>query len=133
MNNSWGKAFGDRRDRVVLATKFGVVRDEQGNFLGIDCSPDYIKKACERSLKNLGMEVIDLYYAHRLDEKIPVEETVGAMKELVTQGKVRYLGLSEATAEQIRRAHAVHPITALQTEYSMWSREPRGGNFTNLP
>ena len=117
------------RDRVVLATKFGIVRDEQGNFQGMDCSPDYVKKACDRSLKNLGLDVIDLYYAHRLDDKVPVEDTVGAMKELVAEGKVRYLGLSEASAEQLRRAHAVHPITALQTEYSMWSREPEGEIF----
>lgn len=119
-----GKAFSDRWDQVIVATKFGVSRDEQGQFLGIDGSPEYVKNCCENSLKRLGVDTIDLYYAHRINPDIPVEETVGAMKELVEQGKVRFIGLSEATPEQIRRACAVHPITALQTEFSIWSREP---------
>ncbi|MAT39746.1 MAG: aldo/keto reductase [Ectothiorhodospiraceae bacterium] len=121
-----GEAFADRWDRVVLATKFGVVRGENGEFHGISGKPEYVKEACERSLQRLGVECIDLYYAHRLDSSVPVEETVGAMKALVDEGKVRYLGLSEANADQIRRAHEVHPIAALQTEYSLWSREVEG-------
>ena len=118
-----GEAIRGRRDRVVLATKFGNVRDEQGNSLGIDGSPEYVRKACEASLRRLGTDHIDLYYQHRVDTKVPIEETVGAMAELVHQGKVRWLGLSEAAPATIRRAHAVHPIAALQTEYSLWMRD----------
>jgi aryl-alcohol dehydrogenase-like predicted oxidoreductase len=119
-----GKAIRDRRDAVVLATKFGNMRGEDGSFLGVNGSPDYLRKACDDSLRRLGVDVIDLYYQHRVDTKTPIEETVGAMAELVTAGKVRYLGLSEAAPATIRRAHATHPITALQTEYSLWSRDP---------
>jgi len=118
-----GQAIKGRRDEVVLATKFGNVRDERGNSLGIDGSPEYVRKACDASLKRLGVDHIDLYYQHRVDTKVPIEETVGAMAELVKQGKVKYLGLSEAAAPTIRRAHAVHPIAALQTEYSLWMRD----------
>ena len=119
-----GRAIADRRDKVVLATKFANVRDEQGGFLGIRGDAEYVRQACDASLKRLGVDHIDLYYQHRVDPDTPIEETVGAMAELVKAGKVRYLGLSEAGPETIRRAHAVHPITALQTEYSLWSREP---------
>lgn len=119
-----GKAIADRRDKVVLATKFGVMRNEKGDFLGINGQPDYVRSACDASLKRLGLDYIDLYYQHRVDTNVPIEETVGAMAELVQAGKIRYLGLSEAEPEIIRRAHAVHPISALQTEYSLWSREP---------
>jgi len=119
-----GKAIADRRDKVILATKFGVHRNEQGDYLGINGRPDYVHLACNDSLKRLGVDCIDLFYQHRVDEDVPIEETVGAMAELVQAGKVRYLGLSEADPETIRRAHAVHPVTALQTEYSLWSREP---------
>jgi aryl-alcohol dehydrogenase-like predicted oxidoreductase len=118
-----GEAIKGRRDRVVLATKFGNVRDEQGKSLGIDGSPEYVRKACEASLRRLGTDYIDLYYQHRVDTKVPIEETVGAMAELVYQGKVRWLGLSEAAPTTIRRAHAVHSIAALQTEYSLWMRD----------
>ena len=119
-----GRAIADRRDRVVLATKFGNVRGEHGERLGIDGSPEYVRKACDASLQRLGVEHIDLYYQHRVDRTVPIEETVGAMAELVAQGKVRRLGLSEASPQTIRRAHAVHPITALQSEYSLWTRDP---------
>lgn len=119
-----GKAIADRRDKVVLATKFGNVRGKNGEFLGIRGDAEYVRQACDASLKRLGVDHIDLYYQHRVDPNTPIEETVGAMAELVKAGKVRYLGLSEAAPETIRRAHAVHPITALQTEYSLWSREP---------
>ncbi|WP_392480908.1 aldo/keto reductase [Nostoc sp. C110] len=119
-----GKAIKDRRDRVVLATKFGNVRTEDGGFKGVNSKPEYVHQACDASLKRLGVEVIDLYYQHRVDTTVPIEDTVGAMAELVKQGKVRYLGLSEAAPATIRRAVAVHPIAALQTEYSLWSREP---------
>ncbi|HET6370983.1 MAG TPA: aldo/keto reductase [Nitrospiria bacterium] len=119
-----GRAIRDRRDGVVLATKFGNVRGSDGSFLGVNGKPDYVRSACEASLRRLGVDVIDLYYQHRVDPETPIEETVGAMAELVREGKVRYLGLSEAAANTIRRAHAVHPIAALQTEYSLWSREP---------
>src|SRR5215204_1098017 len=119
-----GRAIAGRRDQVVLATKFGNERREDGSFLGINGSPDYVRSACEASLERLGVETIDLYYQHRVDQKVPIEETVGAMKELVDAGKVRYLGLSEASPDTIRRAHAVHPISALQTEYSLWTRDP---------
>lgn len=119
-----GKAIADRRDRVVLATKFANVRGENGEYLGIRGDAEYVRQACDASLKRLGVDHIDLYYQHRVDPNTPIEETVGAMAELVKAGKVRYLGLSEAGPATIRRAHAVHPITALQTEYSLWSREP---------
>jgi aryl-alcohol dehydrogenase-like predicted oxidoreductase len=119
-----GKAIADRRDEVVLATKFGNVRTEQGEYRGIDGSPEYVRSACEASLQRLGVETIDVYYQHRVDLKTPIEETVGAMAELVREGKVRFLGLSEAAPATIRRAHAVHPISALQTEYSLWTRDP---------
>ncbi len=119
-----GRAIRDRRDRVILATKFGNVRGKDGSFLGVNGKPEYVRCACEASLRRLGVEVIDLYYQHRVDPDTPIEETVGAMAELVREGKVRYLGLSEAGSNTIRRAHAVHPIAALQTEYSLWSREP---------
>ncbi|MGD8369470.1 MAG: aldo/keto reductase [Desulfobacterales bacterium] len=118
-----GRAIKDRRDQVVLATKFAVLRGDDGSFLGVSGKPEYVKAACEASLKRLGVEVIDLYYQHRVDPATPIEETVGAMAELVEEGKVRYLGLSEAAPETIRRAHAVHPISALQTEYSLWTRD----------
>src|SRR5215217_3627470 len=119
-----GRAIADRRDKVVLATKFGNERTEDGGFLGINGRPDYVRKAAGASLQRLGVDHIDLYYQHRVDKSVPIEETVGAMKELVDQGKVRFLGLSEASPETIRRAHAVHPISALQTEYSLWTRDP---------
>jgi aryl-alcohol dehydrogenase-like predicted oxidoreductase len=119
-----GRAIADRRDKVVLATKFGNVRGPNGERLGISGKPDYVRRACEASLKRLNIDTIDLYYQHRVDPETPIEDTVGAMADLVREGKVRYLGLSEAGPQTIRRAHAVHPITALQTEYSLWSREP---------
>ena len=119
-----GRAIRDRRDQVVLATKFGNVRAEDGAWQGINGRPEYVRQACDASLRRLGVETIDLYYQHRVDTKTPIEETVGAMAELVEAGKVRYLGLSEAAPATIRRAHAVHPISALQTEYSLWSRDP---------
>jgi aryl-alcohol dehydrogenase-like predicted oxidoreductase len=119
-----GEAIAGRRDDVVLATKFGNERREDGSRVGINGKPEYVHSACEASLQRLGVDVIDLYYQHRVDTSVPIEETVGAMAELVAQGKVRYLGLSEAAPETIRRAHAVHPISALQTEYSLWSRDP---------
>ncbi|MWC29678.1 aldo/keto reductase [Paenibacillus sp. MMS18-CY102] len=118
-----GRAIKGRRDEVILATKFGNVRDEYGRSLGVNGRPEYVRSACEASLRRLGVEHIDLYYQHRVDPNIPIEETVGAMAELVREGKVRYLGLSEAGAATIRRANAVHPIAALQTEYSLWSRD----------
>jgi aryl-alcohol dehydrogenase-like predicted oxidoreductase len=119
-----GRAIRDRRDKVVLATKFGNVRGPNGEFLGVKGTPDYVRSACEASLKRLGVEVIDLYYQHRVDKNVPIEDTVGAMAELVREGKVRYIGLSEASPKTIRRAHKVHPISALQSEYSLWEREP---------
>jgi aryl-alcohol dehydrogenase-like predicted oxidoreductase len=119
-----GKAIADRRDRVVLATKFANERGSDGEFLGVRGDAQYVREACDASLQRLGVDHIDLYYQHRVDPKTPIEETVGAMAELVAQGKVRHLGLSEAAPETIRRAHAVHPITALQTEYSLWTRDP---------
>jgi aryl-alcohol dehydrogenase-like predicted oxidoreductase len=119
-----GRAIADRRDKVVLATKFGNERNEDGSWVGINGRPEYVRKACDASLERLGVDHIDLYYQHRVDNTTPIEETVGAMKELVDAGKVRHLGLSEAAPETIRRAHAVHPITALQTEYSLWERSP---------
>ncbi|HEX8451116.1 MAG TPA: aldo/keto reductase [Longimicrobium sp.] len=119
-----GKAIRGRRDRVVIATKFGIVRSEDPAFRGINGRPEYVRRSCEASLKRLGTDHIDLYYQHRVDTDVPIEETVGAMARLVEAGKVRFLGLSEAGPETIRRAHAEHPIAALQTEYSLWSREP---------
>ena len=121
-----GKAIKDRRSEVMLATKFGNVRAADGSFVGVNGRPDYVRSACEASLRRLEVEVIDLYYQHRVDANTPIEDTVGAMAELVKAGKVRYLGLSEAAPETIRRAHKVHPIAALQTEYSLWSRDPEG-------
>lgn len=119
-----GKAIKSRRDEVVLATKFGNVRAEDGTNLGINGRPEYVQKACDASLQRLGVDHIDLYYQHRVDTSVPIEETVGAMARLIEQGKVRFLGLSEAAPETIRRAHNEHPISALQTEYSLWSRDP---------
>jgi len=119
-----GKALHGRRDGVVLATKFGNVREPDGRFVGINGRPEYVRSACEASLKRLDLEIIDLYYQHRVDRSVPVEETVGAMSRLVEEGKVRFLGLSEASPATIRRAHKTWPISALQTEYSLWSREP---------
>ncbi|MDB5765128.1 MAG: Aldo-keto reductase [Herminiimonas sp.] len=119
-----GRAIKGHRSEVFLATKFGNMRSEDGQFLGVNGRPDYVRLCCEASLRRLGVDVIDLYYQHRVDAKVPIEDTVGAMADLVTQGKVRYLGLSEAAAETVRRAHRVHPITALQTEYSLWTRDP---------
>jgi len=119
-----GRAVRDRRDRVVLATKFGNVRKPDGALVGVNGSPEYVRQACDASLARLGVDHIDLYYQHRVDPKVPIEETVGAMAELVRAGKVRYLGLSEAAPATIRQAHATHPISALQTEYSLWSRDP---------
>jgi len=122
-----GQAIRGRRSEVVLATKFGNVRAEDGSWRGINGSPEYVRQACEASLQRLGVEAIDLYYQHRVDTNVPIEETVGAMADLKTEGKIRFLGLSEAGVATIRRAHAVHPITALQTEYSLWSRDPDDG------
>jgi aryl-alcohol dehydrogenase-like predicted oxidoreductase len=119
-----GKAVRGRRDEVFLATKFGNVRDSEGRFLGINGKPEYVRQACEASLKRLGVNHIDLYYQHRVDRNTPIEETVGAMAKLVKEGKVRHLGLSEAGPATLRRAHAIHPIAALQTEYSLWCRDP---------
>jgi aryl-alcohol dehydrogenase-like predicted oxidoreductase len=119
-----GRAVRDRRDAVVIATKFGNVRTEDGRSLGINGRPEYVRQACDASLQRLGVDTIDVYYQHRVDPETPIEETVGAMADLVARGKVRYLGLSEAAPDTVRRAHAVHPISALQTEYSLWSREP---------
>ncbi|MDQ1495004.1 MAG: hypothetical protein QOG69_1487 [Actinomycetota bacterium] len=119
-----GKAIAGRRDEVVVATKFGNERRPDGSRVGVNGKPDYVRAACDASLERLGVEVIDLYYQHRVDKTVPIEDTVGAMKELVEAGKVRHLGLSEASPTTIRRAHAVHPITALQTEYSVWTRDP---------
>jgi len=118
-----GRAIRGRRDQVSLATKFGNVRDKDGKSLGVNGRPEYVHSACEASLRRLGVERIDLYYQHRVDPQTPIEETVGAMAKLVKEGKVRCLGLSEAAPDTIRRAHAVHPITALQTEYSLWTRD----------
>jgi aryl-alcohol dehydrogenase-like predicted oxidoreductase len=121
-----GKAIADRRDEVVLATKFGNVRNDDGSR-EVRGDADYVRQACEASLERLGVDHVDLYYQHRVDFRVPIEETVGAMAELVEAGKVRYLGLSEAAPETIRRAHVVHPISALQSEYSLWTRDPEGG------
>ena len=119
-----GQAIRDRRDRAIVATKFGNVRTPDGQFLGISGKPEYVHSACDASLQRLGIDTIDLYYQHRVDPTVPIEETIGAMAELVQQGKVRYLGMSEAAPTTIRRAQTVYPIAALQTEYSLWSRDP---------
>lgn len=119
-----GKAIKDRRNSVVLATKFGNERSPDGKFLGVNGKPEYVKKACEDSLKRLGVDHIDLYYQHRVDPTVPIEDTIGAMSDLVKEGKVRYLGMSEAATQTIRKASKVHKITALQTEYSLWTRDP---------
>lgn len=119
-----GRALAGRRDQVVLATKFGNIREPDGTFRGVNGDPGYVPQACDASLRRLGVDYIDLYYLHRVDPRVAIEDTVGAMAELVTAGKACHLGLSEAAPETIRRAHAVHPILALQTEYSLWSREP---------
>src|SRR3954462_2518916 len=123
-----GRAIEGKRDKVMVATKFGSVRDPKTRaFLGVNGKPEYVRQACEASLKRLGIDTIDLYYQHRVDRNTPIEDTVGAMADLVKAGKVRYIGLSEASVATIRRAHAVHPITAVQTEYSLWSRDPEDG------
>jgi len=123
-----GRAIRGKRDKVILATKFGNVRDPKTRaFLGVDGRPEYVRQACEASLRRLGVETIDLYYQHRVDRNTPIEDTVGAMAELVREGKVRYIGLSEASVATIRRAHQVHPISAVQTEYSLWTRDPEDG------
>ncbi|MBI5905265.1 MAG: aldo/keto reductase [Deltaproteobacteria bacterium] len=119
-----GAAIRGRRDRVILATKFGILRGDDGSWIGVSGKPGYVRSACEASLRRLGTDAIDLYYQHRVDPDTPIEETVGAMAELVREGKVRYLGLSESSAATIRRAHAVHPIAAVQSEYSLWTRDP---------
>ncbi len=119
-----GRAIAGRRAQVILATKFGNVRGPDGSFRGVNGRPEYVRAACDASLKRLGVDTIDLYYQHRVDRSVPIEETVGAMAALVRDGKVRYLGLSEASPATVRRAHQVHPISALQTEYSLWSRDP---------
>ena len=121
-----GKAIANRRNDVIIATKFGNERKEDGTFVGINGKPEYVKKACEGSLKRLGVDCIDLYYQHRVDTTVPIEDTIQAMAELVKEGKVRYIGMSEAAPDTIRRAAKIHPITALQTEYSLWSRDPEG-------
>jgi aryl-alcohol dehydrogenase-like predicted oxidoreductase len=118
-----GRAIADRRETVFLATKFGNVRGQDGSFKGVRGDPDYVRSACEASLKRLGVETIDLYYQHRVDQSVPIEDTVGEMARLKQEGKIRFLGLSEAAPHTIRKAHATHPITALQTEFSLWSRE----------
>jgi aryl-alcohol dehydrogenase-like predicted oxidoreductase len=127
-----GKALRGRRSDVTLATKFGNVRGPDGSFQGVCGTPEYVARACEDSLRRLGVEVIDLYYQHRVDKSVPIEDTVGAMAELIQAGKVRFLGLSEASAPTIRRAHAVHRITALQSEYSLWSRDPEDGVLSTV-
>jgi aryl-alcohol dehydrogenase-like predicted oxidoreductase len=119
-----GRALKDRRDRAIIATKFAIQRGDGGSFVGISGRPEYVKQACDASLRRLGVDHIDLYYQHRVDPTVPIEDTVGAMADLVKAGKVRWLGLSEAAPSTIRRAYAVHPIAALQTEYSLWSRDP---------
>ena len=118
-----GSAIKDRRSEVVLATKFGNERNPDGSFVGVNGRPEYVRAACDASLQRLGVDCIDLYYQHRVDRNVPIEETFGAMKELVEAGKVRYLGMSEAKGETIRRAHAIHPVTAVQTEWSLWTRD----------
>jgi len=127
-----GRALRAHRNEVIIATKFGNVRDASGAFVGVNGRPEYVRAACEASLRRLGVETIDLYYQHRVDPHTPIEDTVDAMADLVRQGKVRYLGLSEASSQTIRRAHAVFPITALQTEYSLWTRDPEEEIFPTL-
>ena len=122
-----GKAIADRRDSVVLATKFGNQRGDDGSFLGVNGKPEYVLKSCDDSLQRLGVDYIDLYYQHRVDRTVPIEETWGAMKSLVEAGKVRYLGISEASPRTIEKAHAVHPMSAVQSEYSLWTRDPEDG------
>jgi aryl-alcohol dehydrogenase-like predicted oxidoreductase len=119
-----GKAIKGKRNQVILATKFGIVRGEDQSFKGINGRPEYVRQSCDASLKRLGVDHIDLYYQHRVDPEVPIEETVGTMSRLIEAGKVRHLGLSEAAPDTIRRAHQIHPITALQTEYSLWTRDP---------
>jgi len=119
-----GKAIRDRRDTVILATKFGIVRSGDPAYRGVNGRPEYVKESCEASLRRLGVDHIDLYYQHRVDPTVPIEDTVGAMADLLKEGKVCYLGLSEAGPQTIRRAHMIHPISALQSEYSLWSRDP---------
>lgn len=122
-----GRAIKGKRDKIVLATKFGIVRDPKNpSVRGVNGSPEYVRKSCDASLQRLGIETIDLYYQHRVDPKTPIEETVGAMSDLIKEGKIRYIGLSEASPQTLRRAAKIHPITALQTEYSLWSRDPEG-------
>ena len=127
-----GKALHGRRDQVTLATKFGIVRNESGERLGIDGSPSYVRRCIDASLKRLRVDEIDLYYLHRVDPRTPIEETVGAMAELVKEGKVRYLGLSEVSVETLKKAHRVHPITAVQSEYSLWTRDPENGLIATM-
>jgi len=122
-----GRAIADRRDEVTLATKFGNERGVDGSFVRVNGTPDYVRSACDASLRRLKVDVIDLYYQHRVDRTVPVEETWGAMKELVDAGKVRHLGISEASAATLERAHQVHPVTAIQSEYSLWTRDPEDG------
>lgn len=122
-----GRAIANRREQVVLATKFGNQRGAGGEFLGVNGQPEYVRESCDASLRRLGVDYIDLYYQHRVDATVPVEETWGAMKELVEAGKVRHLGISEASASTLARAHAVHPVTAIQSEYSLWTRDPEDG------
>ena len=124
MKSSSERLFGGKWDQLTLATKFAVMRGPNGEFLGLNGKPEYIREACEKSLQNLGIEAIDLYYMHRQDPEMKIEDIVGTMSELVNEGKIKAIGLSEVNAETLRRAHAVHPITAVQTEYSLWSREP---------
>ena len=119
-----GKAIKGKRDKIIIATKFGNVRGSDGSFLGVNGKPEYVKKCCEDSLKRLDVDTIDLYYQHRVDQNTPIEDTIGAMADLVKEGKIRYIGMSEAAPETLRRAAKVHPITALQTEYSLWTRDP---------
>jgi aryl-alcohol dehydrogenase-like predicted oxidoreductase len=128
-----GRAIRDRRDQVVLATKFGNVRGPDGSWTGVNGRPEYVRQACDASLARLGIDHIDLYYQHRVDSNVPIEDTVGAMADLVRAGKVQYLGLSEAGPATLRRAQKVHPISALQTEYSLWSRDPEDEIYSNLP
>ena len=127
-----GRAIRDRRDRVVVATKFGNQRRDDGSWIGVNGKPDYVRQACDASLQRLGVDHIDLYYQHRVDSTVPIEETIGAMASLVQQGKVKYLGMSEAAPQTIRRAQKVHPISALQTEYSLWSRDPEDQIFPTV-
>src|SRR2546421_5986428 len=119
-----GRAIRGRRDKVIVATKFGNIRDKTGNFVAVNGRPEYVRSACAASLRRLNVEVIDLYYLHRLDANTPIEDTVGVMAELVEEGKVRFIGLSEVGSQTLRRAHRVHPVTALQSEYSLWTRDP---------